>query len=138
MGSFEHLRCLTATLHTTQQKNQRVFWGCDQNPFDATIVTIDGLNSFMLVFLDLMTQDLFSALMSLFFSLIRAHLQQVGNLTSLVQRRAQYGFQPFGLSTQTLQGSPLYTVASTLSFYIQPPLDFPDSLLRAPAFTHAL
>lgn len=138
MGSFEHLRCLTATLHTTQQKNQRVFWGCDQNPFDATIVTIDGLNSFMLVFLDLMTQDLFSALMSLFFSLIRAHLQQVGNLTSLVQRRAQYGFQPFGLSTQTLQDSPLYTVASTLSFYIQPPLDFPVSLLGAPAFTHAL
>lgn len=138
MGSFEHLRCLTATLHTTQQKNQRVFWGCDQNPFDATIVTIDGLNSFMLVFLDLMTQDLFSALMSLFSSLIRAHLQQVGNLTSLVQRRAQYGFQPFGLSTQTLQGSPLYTVASTLSFYIQPPLDFLVSLLRDPAFTHAL
>lgn len=64
LGSFEHLRCLTATLHTTQQKNQRVFWGCDQNPSDATIVTIDGLNSFMLVFLDLMTQDLFSALMS--------------------------------------------------------------------------
>lgn len=33
--------------------------GYDQNPFDATIVTIDGLNSFMLVFLDLMTQVLF-------------------------------------------------------------------------------
>lgn len=102
------MQCLTATLHKTQQKNQRGFWRCDQNPFDATIVTIDGLNSFMLVFLNLMTRDLFSALMSLFFSLISAHLQQVDNLTSLVQRSAQYAFQPFGLSAQALQGSPLY------------------------------
>lgn len=62
----------------------------------------------MLVFLNLMTRDLFSALMSLFFSLISAHLQQVDNLTSLVQRSAQYAFQPFGLSAQALQGSPLY------------------------------
>lgn len=47
-----------ATFHVTQQKDLERFLECESEWFDAPTGTIDGLNSFMFVFLQLQSLGL--------------------------------------------------------------------------------
>lgn len=137
LGSFEHLYCLTVTLHQTQQTSQKVFWGCDQNLFDATTETIDGLNSFVFVFLNLITQDLF-------FCPDVTILQSnkcptpAGGYPDLLGTKESSVWLPalWSPSSGSTRLSLLCTAAaSSLSFYTHAPLRSPVSLHWTLAFT---